>query len=266
MNFAAKTKAVEETIRGICERFGPNAIMRLGALPAPSENVISTGLPDLDAVFGIGGVPKGRIIEIHGPEGSGKTALALQIAKQVPNALFVDADHGLPPWLCGKLHLLMVDSLEDALDAVRIAAAGFDVIVIDTLAALPMRCDTVTELHAKTTSAKLLSKALPILAFELARSGCTLVLVNQLRTRTGIVFGNPNVATGGRALKFYASVRLEVRWVEEVKEGPEIAGQKVRIRAIKNKLAPPYREAKLCLWYDDRGLECDSHQKIVAIA
>lgn len=261
MNRAAKAKALEEAVHSIWAQFGPNAIMRLGDLPTPSKNVIPTGLPDLDAVFGIGGVPRGRVVEVHGPEGAGKTALALQIARQVPNALFIDADHGLPPWLCGGLHLLTVDTLEDALEVVRVAAAGFDVIVIDTLAALPMQYDTVTEQQTKTTPAKLLAKALPILAAELAASGCTLILVNQLRDIPGVVYGNPERSTGGRALKFYASVRLEVRRIEVLKEGREITGQRVRVKAVKNKLAPPYREAELCLWYDNRGLQCAPRRK-----
>ena len=261
MNRTAKAKALEEAIHSIKAKYGPNAIMPLGDIPAPSENAFSTGLPDLDAVFGIGGVPKGRILEVHGPEGAGKTALALQIARQVPNALFVDADHGLPPWLCGDLHLLTVDSLEDALEAVRVAATGFDLVVIDSLAALPMRDDEVTGQGTLMTPAKLLSKALPILAAELARNGCTLILVNQLRNIPGIVYGNPERSTGGRALRFYASVRLEVRRLEVLKEGREITGQRVRVKAVKNKLAPPYREAELCLWYDDRGLQCSPRRK-----
>lgn len=256
-----RDEALKQTIGDIRRQYGPNAIMRLGDLPSPSADVIPTNLSDLDAVFGIGGVPKGRIVEIHGPEGVGKTALALQIARQAPAALYVDADHGLPPWLCGGLHLLTVDSLEDALDAVRVAAAGFDVIVIDSLPALPMRDDEITELHTTKTPAKLLSKALPILAAELTRSGCTLILVNQLRDIPGIVYGNPEISTGGRALRFYASVRLDVRRIEVLKEGREITGQRVRVKAVKNKLAPPYREAELCLWYDDRGLQCKSCEK-----
>lgn len=261
MNKAAKTKALEEAIHSIRAQYGSNAIMRQGDLPAPSKNVFPTGLLDLDAVFGIGGVPKGRIIEVHGPESAGKTALALQIAKRVPNALYIDADHSLPPWLCGGLHLLTVDTLEAALEVVRVAAAGFDVIVIDTLAALPMQYDTATQPQTIMTPAKLLSKALPILAAELARSGCTLILVNQMRTSPGIAFGNPDVVTGGNALKFYASVRLDVHRVEAVKEGAEVTGQRIRIRAVKNKLAPPYREAELCLWYDKRGLQCSPRRK-----
>ena len=253
MNSSAKAAALEQTIHSIIQRHGEGAIMRLGDLPAPSEAVIPTGLPDLDAVFGIGGVPRGRIIEIHGPESAGKTALALHIARQAPNALYVDADNGLPPvGLLGAtgLHLLTVDNLEDALEAVRVAAPGFDVIVIDTLAALPMREDEITDIKWKTKNpANLLSRALPILAAELANSGCTLVVVNQLRDIPGVMYGNPEEVTGGRALKFYASVRLDVRRIEVRKEKSEIVGQKVRIRCTKNKTAPPFREAVLSLWF-----------------
>ena len=260
MNLSTKEKALEQSINSIKEQYGDGAIMRLLDLPSPTEDVIPTGLSDLDAVFGIGGVPKGRIIEIHGSEGAGKTALALHIAKQVSAALYIDADHGLPPWLCGGLHLLTVDNLEAALEAVRVAAAGFDLIVIDSLPALPMQNDTVTELHGPSP-AKLLSKALPILASELAASGCTLILVNQMRIRPGIMFGNPEKTTGGMALKFYASIRLDVRRVEVLKEKGKVLGQRVRVEAVKNKLAPPYRTAELCLWYDDRGLQCAPHEK-----
>lgn len=264
-----KDEALKQAINSIKKQHGEGAITKLADLPAPFKNVFSTGLPDLDAVFGIGGVPKGRIIEIHGPEGAGKTALALQIAKQVPAALYIDADHGLPPWVCDGLYLLTVNTLEDALEAVRVAAAGFDVIVIDTLAALPMRDDTVTEAQWKMSPAALLSKALPILAVELARSGCALILVNQMREKSGIVFGNREKTTGGNALKFYASVRLEVRRIEAMKEGLEVCGQKVQVKAVKNKIAPPYREAELCIWYDERGplcKSCEKREKVVVVA
>ena len=261
MNTVAKKMALEQALDNIRARFGPNSIMRLGDLPVPSEDVIPTGLPDLDAVFGIGGVPKGRIIEVYGPESSGKTALALHIARQAPNALYLDADHGLVPWLCEGLHMLTVDTLEDALEAVRVAAPAFDVIVIDTLAALPMMEDTVTDLHMRKCPANLLSRALPVLTAELANSGCTLVVVNQLRDIPGVMYGNPEKTTGGRALKFYASVRLGIRRIEMLKEKSEIVGQRVRIRCVKNKVAPPFREAVLDLWYDGRGLRCEPRRE-----
>lgn len=178
-----------------------------------SWRTFSTGNPQLDAALGIDGLPMGKIVEIYGPDYTGKTSLALQIAHQVDNALYIDADYGLNPNDAKGLYLAHPDTLEDALRIVEIAAPAFDVVVIDTLTALPTKAEMANPLgtELRFPPARQLSHALPRLVHLLARTGCTLVVVNQTRETTGIVYGNPEHSTGGRALKCFAAVRLEVR-------------------------------------------------------
>lgn len=223
----------------------------------PEQEVVSTGLPQLDAAIG-GGVPRGRIVEIYGGEGSGKTALALHLAAQLPGPTFyVDADCGLSPHMlrgAGELYRLDVGTLEDTLDAclhvVRTGACG--AVVIDTVAALPtdedVRCRQYwAELDRRP--ARVLSRALPVLSKGLNRTGCTLILVNQLREKPGVMYGNPERPTGGKAISCYAALRLETRRGEAIKERGAVTGHVMRVRVTKNKQAPPGREAAAQLIY-----------------
>lgn len=224
----------------------------------PETETIPTGLPQLDAAMG-GGIPRGRIVEIHGSEGSGKTALALYLAAQLPGpTLYVDADHGLSPYMLrksGELYRLDVGTLEKTLDACldAVRSGAFGAVVIDTVAALPTNEDMGTDFKfwegCDKQQAKVMSKALPILAEALRRTGCTLILVNQLRTDPNIYYGNPEYPTGGKAIGYYAALRLAVSRVKDINKGKEITGHLMRVRVTKNKLAPPGREAEPRLIY-----------------
>lgn len=220
----------------------------------PPVELVPSGLHGLDAA--IGGIPRGRIVELHGGEGSGKTALVLRLARQLPGAmLYIDADHGLSPYILGdqEVYLLDVPSLEDALDACRTAAASgaFGAIVIDSVAALPTREDLRVPLGlVRERQAKVLSKALPMLAGTLRRTGCTLFLVNQLRIKPGIVYGNPEYPTGGGAIGYYAALRLRTKWLRPIQAGGTNAGFALRATVTKCKYGPPGRSAELSLVYE----------------
>ena len=225
----------------------------------PEQEIVSTGLPQLDAALG-GGIPRGRIVEIHGSESSGKTALALHLAAQLPGPiLYVDADHGLSPYMlhgAGELYQLDVGTLEDTLDAcfTAVSSGAAGAVVIDTVAALPTNEDMLNSINnrywgQRERQAKVMSKALPILAPFLHHTGCTLILVNQLREKPSVMYGNPERPTGGKAIGFYAALRLDTRRYEVIKEGAHITGQLMRVSVTKNKLAPPGREAKVRLVY-----------------
>lgn len=209
----------------------------------PEQEIVPTGLPQLDTAIG-GGIPRGRIVEIHGSEGSGKTTLALHLAAQLPGpTIYVDADHGLSPHMlrgAGELYRLDVGTLEDTLDAcldvVRTEACG--AVVIDTVAALPTNEDMRNSINdryweRRERQAKVMSRALPMLAGDLRKTGCTLILVNQLRVTPGIVYGNPEHPTGGKAIGYYAALRLDTRRYEVIKEGEHIAGQVMLVRVKK---------------------------------
>ncbi len=230
-------RALETTLRRLEMEYGEGTVMRLGDLPPVSQDALPTGWPALDQALGIGGLPRGRVVEIFGLDGSGKTSLALAIARQAENALYIDADHGLTPEQMRGLYMGRVETLEQALSMVETAAQGFDVVVIDTLAALP----TGEDLHCplgmppKYPLARKLSTALPRLIGTLARYGCTLVVVSQMREKPGVFYGNPLYSTGGKALKYYAAARIEMR----------VAGkEEVQARVVKNKCAPPHKEAR----------------------
>lgn len=228
----------------------------------PEQEVISTGFHQLDAAMGRG-IPRGRIVEIYGGEGSGKTALALHLAARLPGpTLYVDADHGLSPHMlrgAGELYKLDVGTLEDTLDACRIAvrSGAFGAVVIDTVAALPTREEMENSINSEVwrdldrRPAKVLSKALPILAGALRQAGCTLILVNQLREKPGILYGNPEYSTGGKAVGYYAALRLDTSRYETIKNGKDVTGHLMRVRVTKNKLAPPGKEARLHLYYGE---------------
>lgn len=250
--------ALQCAITQITGMYGRGAVMRLGDIPEQSQAIIPTGIESLDVALGIGGIPKGRIVEIFGPEGSGKTALALQIARQlqgVAPALYIDADHGLSPYLLscsgivpGGMFLADAETLEGALGICETAAPAFGAVIIDTLTALPTRLEVECSAREwiEPTQAKVLSRALPRLAGALLMGGCTLILVNQMRDITGVRCGAPERSTGGRALKYYAAVRVEMRRLEVSKKG-----QIARAAVIKNKCAPPFKAATIEIVYGE---------------
>ena len=241
--------ALLETINQTCEA-------NIGYGTAPQE-IISTGIPQLDAVTG-GGIPRGRIVEIHGNYGSGKTALALHLAQQTGGAvLYADADHGLSPYILRgrELYLLNVDTLEDALSACQTAAiGGFSAVVIDTVTAFPTGEDIrvgINDKHGlpRNQQAKVMSKCLPILNGLLHVTGCTLFLVNQLREKPGIMYGRPDRPTGGRAIGYFAALRLETRRIETMESGKVVTGQKVAVDVVKCKQAAQGKRAIVTLTY-----------------
>ena len=235
----------------------------------PSENIIPTGIKELDKALGIGGLPMGRVVEIYGPADSGKSAIALQVIRKLPAdrpALYIDAENHLSPSMLttigvkqSKVYLLNVDTLEAAMEACKLAAPAFGVIVVDSLTALPTKKQAVTAIGQEcagiTSAAQIMPRALSALAPILQKSMCLLVIVNQIRENPEVKFGNPERIPGGRALKHYAAVRLDVRRVE-VKHGLRkigdyvIPGQTMRVKVVKNKCAPPYREADIYLDYE----------------
>lgn len=243
--------ALLETINQTCEA-------NIGYGTAPQE-IISTGLPQLDAVTG-GGIPRGRIVEIHGNDGSGKTALALHLAQRTGGAvLYADADHGLSPYILRgrELYLLNVDTLEDALSACQTAAiGGFSAVVIDTVTAFPTGEDMQVGINDKyglprNQQAKVMSKCLPILTGLLHVTGCTLFLVNQLREKPGIMYGRPDRPTGGRAIGYFAALRLETRRIETMESGKVVTGQKVAVDVVKCKQAAQGKRAIVTLTYGE---------------
>ncbi len=243
--------ALLETINQTCEA-------NIGYGTAPQE-IISTGLSQLDAAAG-GGIPRGRIVEIYGNEGSGKTALALHLAQQTGGAvLYADADHGLSPYILRgrELYLLNVDTLEDALSACQTAAiGGFSAVVIDTVTAFPTGEDMRVGINDKyglprNQQAKVMSKYLPILTGLLHVTGCTLFLVNQLREKPGIMYGRPDRPTGGRAIGYFAALRLETRRIETMKSGKVVTGQKVAVDVVKCKQAAQGKRAIVTLTYGE---------------
>lgn len=263
----AKSKVdieLDNTIKEIERAYGKEAIMRLGDRPSTDIGAISTGSLLLDHALGVNGYPKGRIIEIFGPESSGKTTLALQAIAQVQKnggkAAFVDAEHAIDPEYAAALGVNIDDLIlsqpdygEQALDIVDMLAKGnaFDLIVVDSVAALVPKAEIEGTLSDQSVGlqARLMSKALRKLAGQLNKSNCTVIFINQLREKVGVMFGNPETTTGGRALKFYASVRLDIRKGETLKDGDQIIGNMVTVKVVKNKVAPPYKVVKLQMIY-----------------
>lgn len=262
----AKETALEDAIKSIEKAYGKGSVMRLGDQPHVDVDVIRSGSLLLDQALGVGGYPKGRIVEIYGPESSGKTTLALEAVSEAQKkggrAAYVDAEHAIDPEYAAKLGvdindliLSQPDSGEQALEIVEMLAqsGAIDVIVVDSVAALVPQAelDGVMSDNQVGLQARLMSKAMRKLAGILSKTGCLVIFINQLREKVGIVYGNPEVTTGGRALKFYASIRLDLRRADAIKNGTDIIGNSVKIKVVKNKVAPPFKSCVVDMIYGE---------------
>jgi recombination protein RecA len=259
-----RLEALEEALKNIEKTYGKGAVMKLGDRPEVQIDTIPTGSISLDIALGVGGYPKGRIVEIYGPESSGKTTLALSAIAEAQarggRAAFIDAEHAIDPVYARKLGvnideliLSQPDNGEQALEIVEMLAHSnaIDLIVVDSVAALVPQAelDGVMSDNQVGLQARLMSKAMRKLAGVLNKSSCTVIFINQLREKVGIAYGNPEVTSGGRALKFYASVRIDIRRSEAIKSGDTIVGNIVKIKVVKNKVAPPFTACEIELMY-----------------